>query len=280
MPVADPKGAQCGGECRGVGEGMTPRAGRRGEHGVEVDEDGAGEVRLGVGDPARGGRRERPTHVGDSQARVVEEGCQVGRRDQAHGPSIASGAGPGAVAGEEAVRRRAAAPSCYSSARRGLGRPARLAPPRRAPTFRRSSVVERATVNRLVVGSNPTAGATFPSRIEAGGDSIVRRVVSGRNKADVREKLAKLRKDLDSGVGIRSGGPRTLAAYASAWLPALRPRVRPATWIAHERYLRLHILPALGASLLAQLTPTSVEARPRGPVPRDARRHGQPGLGR
>lgn len=26
--------------------------------------------------------------------------------------------------------------------------------------FRRSSVVERATVNRLVVGSNPTAGAT------------------------------------------------------------------------------------------------------------------------
>ncbi len=28
------------------------------------------------------------------------------------------------------------------------------------PAFRRSSVVERAAVNRLVVGSNPTAGAT------------------------------------------------------------------------------------------------------------------------
>ena len=30
--------------------------------------------------------------------------------------------------------------------------------------FQRSSVVERATVNRLVVGSNPTAGANYPSR--------------------------------------------------------------------------------------------------------------------
>src|SRR4051812_10528930 len=30
----------------------------------------------------------------------------------------------------------------------------------RDPSLRRSSVVERAAVNRLVVGSNPTAGAT------------------------------------------------------------------------------------------------------------------------
>ena len=41
----------------------------------------------------------------------------------------------------------------------------RATPPGRIPVvhaFRRSSVVERAAVNRLVVGSSPTAGATFP----------------------------------------------------------------------------------------------------------------------
>ena len=40
----------------------------------------------------------------------------------------------------------------------------RATPPGRIPVvhaFRRSSVVERAAVNRLVVGSSPTAGATF-----------------------------------------------------------------------------------------------------------------------
>ena len=51
------------------------------------------------------------------------------------------------------------------------GRPMRApSVPRRTPPFRRSSVVERATVNRLVVGSNPTAGATCtemdPNRLE------------------------------------------------------------------------------------------------------------------
>src|SRR5712692_5585755 len=33
-------------------------------------------------------------------------------------------------------------------------------------TFQRSSVVERSAVNRLVVGSNPTAGANFPSTMK------------------------------------------------------------------------------------------------------------------
>ena len=39
------------------------------------------------------------------------------------------------------------------------------------PSFRRSSVVERAAVNRLVVGSNPTAGATLPRGTPSRGDS-------------------------------------------------------------------------------------------------------------
>ena len=96
----------------------------------------------------------------------------------------------------------------------------------------------------------------------------VRRVVSGRNKADVREKLAKLRKDLDAGVGVKPGGPKTLDAYAATWLPALRQRVRPSTWRSHEQYLRLYVLPAIGEVPLARLTPTSVERMTAGMIRR------------
>jgi len=95
--------------------------------------------------------------------------------------------------------------------------------------------------------------------VDAGTGTHIRRVVSGKTQADARERLKKLRQDLEKGVGVRPGQPRTLNAYVDAWLPALRPRVRPATWIAHERYVRLYILPALGDVPLARLVPTSVE---------------------
>jgi integrase len=87
----------------------------------------------------------------------------------------------------------------------------------------------------------------------------VRRLVSGKTQAEVRERLRELRRQLEQGIGVRAGHPKTLAAYVAAWLPGLRQRVRPATWRAHEQYLRVHILPALGATTLAQLTPTAVE---------------------
>ena len=62
------------------------------------------------------------------------------------------------------VRRRGSGCRCYPSRRRSHAeRSSSTAPTRggRCP-LRRSSVVERVTVNHLVVGSNPTAGATPP----------------------------------------------------------------------------------------------------------------------
>ena len=44
-------------------------------------------------------------------------------------------------------------------------------PRRGRHAFRRSSVVERAAVNRLVVGSNPTAGATLTLNLASFGRS-------------------------------------------------------------------------------------------------------------
>src|SRR5664280_2788691 len=83
----------------------------------------------------------------------------------------------------------------------------------------------------------------------------VRRVVSGRTQAEVRDRLRVLRRQLEQGIGVKPGHPKTLAAYVATWLPGLRQRVRPATWRAHEQYLRGHVLPALGEATLAQLTP-------------------------
>ena len=44
---------------------------------------------------------------------------------------------------------------------------------KRAKLFRRSSVVEQLTVNQLVVGSSPTAGAIFYSPPRAGANQLV-----------------------------------------------------------------------------------------------------------
>jgi integrase len=87
----------------------------------------------------------------------------------------------------------------------------------------------------------------------------VRRAVSGRTMAVARERLDKVRRELEQGIGLRPGRPKTLVAYVGVWLPALRQRVRPSTWRSHEQYLRCYILPAIGEATLAQLTPTLVE---------------------
>ena len=87
----------------------------------------------------------------------------------------------------------------------------------------------------------------------------VRRAVSGRTMAVARERLDKVRRDLEQGIGLKRGSPKTLAAYAAVWLPALRQRVRPSTWRSHEQYLRLYVVPAIGGATLTELTPTSVE---------------------
>ena len=62
-----------------------------------------------------------------------------------------------------AVQDRILAPSCSSRIRRKSCCPVLLSAPYTPPRcqIRRSSVVERSAVNRLVVGSNPTAGAAL-----------------------------------------------------------------------------------------------------------------------
>ncbi len=78
---ADALGAHRGGEGLGFGQGMAPSAaGRRGQLGVEVDEDGGGDVPLAVGGQAvAGGQPDGPAHVEHGGwAGGAERGVELG----------------------------------------------------------------------------------------------------------------------------------------------------------------------------------------------------------
>ena len=98
------------------------------------------------------GLAEDPADVDDPEIRVGQAGGKILGRDQGHAGSVAHRASVGwPVRGLRAILSAGATPR-------------RRAPDRLpVPPLRRSSVVERAAVNRLVVGSSPTAGATLPA---------------------------------------------------------------------------------------------------------------------
>ena len=84
----------------------------------------------------------------------------------------------------------------------------------------------------------------------------VRRLVTGRSRAEVSRKLAKLKQDAEAG-SLPNGA--TVAEYLARWLDAERVRVRLSTWRQREQYVRTHLTPHLGGLRLARLTPADVE---------------------
>ena len=72
-----------------------------------------------------------------------------------------------------------------------------------------------------------------------------RRYVSGKTKAEVRQKLRKLLADRDEGITFDSEN-LTVGAYLHRWLEAVKGSVRNRTWERHEQVVRLHLEPTLG----------------------------------
>ncbi len=84
-----------------------------------------------------------------------------------------------------------------------------------------------------------------------------RYVVSGRSQAEARERLAELRRQLET-----SGRPTpktTTAEYLAGWLAAEERRVRPATYRGRVQHVRDYLVPMLGAIPLAELRPSDVD---------------------
>jgi integrase len=95
-----------------------------------------------------------------------------------------------------------------------------------------------------------------------------KRYISGKTKAEVRQKLRKLLADRDAGIAYDSEN-LTVGGYLDRWLDAVKGSVRDRTWQRHEQVVRLHLKPTIGAVKLDRLnvdgglSPRSVETSTR-----------------
>jgi integrase len=86
-----------------------------------------------------------------------------------------------------------------------------------------------------------------------------RKVIYGKTRAEVAEKLAKAISDRSSGLAF-DAGRLTVGEFLDRWLKdSVRDTVRQRTYERHEELIRLHIRPALGRVKLKALTPAHVQ---------------------
>src|SRR5215203_264353 len=80
-----------------------------------------------------------------------------------------------------------------------------------------------------------------------------RRYISGKTKAEVRQKLRKLLADRDEGISYDSEN-LTVGTYLHRWLEAIKGSVRDRPWERHEQVVRLHLGPTIGGFKLDKLS--------------------------
>jgi integrase len=87
-----------------------------------------------------------------------------------------------------------------------------------------------------------------------------RKVLYGKTRAEVAEKLTKAMADRDGGLAFDAGN-LNVREYLARWLAdSVRGTVKPITFESYERLVRLHIVPALGRMKLKNLTPVHLQA--------------------
>jgi integrase len=91
-----------------------------------------------------------------------------------------------------------------------------------------------------------------------------RKYLSGRTRAEVAEKLRKLRRQQEDGVvvAVTSGKkPPTVGQWLTFWVEHIAPaRVRPSTLDGYRSKVNHRLIPALGGYKLEALQPETVEA--------------------
>jgi integrase len=86
-----------------------------------------------------------------------------------------------------------------------------------------------------------------------------RKMIYGKTRAEVAEKLARAISDRSSGLAFDAGS-LTVGEFLDRWLKdSVRDTVRQRTYERHEELIRLHIRPALGMLKLKALTPAHVQ---------------------
>ncbi|GIH66338.1 tyrosine-type recombinase/integrase [Microbispora siamensis] len=87
----------------------------------------------------------------------------------------------------------------------------------------------------------------------------IRKKVSGKTRAEVAEKIRKIREGLDKGLPVPDD-KITLGAFLDRWLATLPGHIADSTLDDYEDTVRLHLKPTLGRHKLTGLTVAQVDA--------------------
>ena len=85
-----------------------------------------------------------------------------------------------------------------------------------------------------------------------------RKAIYGRTRAEVGARLTVALKARADGRPIVNE-QKTVGAYLTEWLEAVRPSLRARTWDRYEELLRLHVVPGLGQTPIARLAPEQLQ---------------------
>lgn len=87
-----------------------------------------------------------------------------------------------------------------------------------------------------------------------------RKVLYGKTRKEVVEKLKKLERDIDAGLQA-TDERQTVEQFVTHWLSdVVAQRVRPKTLHSYKQVTRLHVVPLLGSKRLTKLTPQDIQA--------------------
>jgi integrase len=105
----------------------------------------------------------------------------------------------------------------------------------------------------------PWRGTLEAGRTERG--TRRRIAVQGKTEAEVRRRLRDRRAEIKRAQGSATrpdAARKTVASWADDWLTIRERQVRPATWISDRTMTRRYIVPTIGRTRLAELTPKHV----------------------
>jgi integrase len=86
----------------------------------------------------------------------------------------------------------------------------------------------------------------------------VRRVLYGRTRREVVEKLDALKRQAQEAGRLPEAGKMTVAEYLAHWLQHAEGRLRPKTYYDYEILCRRHIIPHIGSLRLNKLSPLHI----------------------
>ena len=100
--------------------------------------------------------------------------------------------------------------------------------------------------------------ARYSAGFHPGTGKQIQKSIYGKTQKEVRQKLNQIITELDQGTYV-TPSKMTVEAWMLTWLQDYIGNVKPHTRRAYEDRIKLHVIPALGAVKLTDLTPPMVQ---------------------